>query len=87
MYLKKQTLHISHLSITFHSPGRVRSSQVLYQKSLRQVSDCVGSDRWLFSHRSLRYPYLQRQWLIVKGAKLAKSRNVFLLEDEALHSQ
>lgn len=29
---------------------------------------------------------LQSQCLTVEGAKLAKSRNVFLFEDEALHS-
>lgn len=33
------------------------------------------------------YPFLQKHWLIFKGTKLAKSRNVFLLEDEALHSE
>lgn len=88
VFRKEQTLDISDLSITFHLLGHIRSSQeVLYEKSSRQVSHCVDNVRWLFFHRPLMYPFLQKHWLIFKGTKLAKSRNVFLLEDEALHSE
>lgn len=88
VFRNEQTLDMSLLSITFHSLGHIRSSQeVLYQKSSRQVSRCVDSGRWWFFHRPLMYPFLQKHWLIFKGTKLAKSRNVFLLEDEALHSE